>query len=397
VTTFGRPSLPHWPLDPAVTYLNHGTVGVTPLAVLAEQRRIRDDIERRPSQFLLRELSEIRFGTGYGDKPRLRRAADAVAGFLGAEGDDFVFVDNITTGANAALSSLPLAPGEEIAVLELGYGGIHAAARQAARRRGATVREIELPRPVRDPAEVVAAFTAALGDRTRIAVIDHVTSGSALVLPAAAMCAACRERGIIALVDGAHVPGAIALEVPAIGADVYVANLHKWGWTPRSLGFLWAAPGVRDSLHSTVVSWGLDRGLSAEFDWPGTRDPTAALAAPAAIALQREIGVERIRAWNHELAWSSARRLATRWQVPFETPESMIGTMATIPLPERLGSTADDAVALRDRLLHEHAIEVHLAAWKGRLQVRISAQIYNEPADYDRLAEAVEQELARSR
>lgn len=395
MTTFGHPSLPLWPLDPAVTYLNHGTVGVTPLAVLAEQRRIRDDIERRPSQFLLRELSEIRFGTGGGEKPRLRRAADAVAAFLGADGDDFVFVDNITAGANAALASLPLAPGDEIVVLELGYGGIHAAARHVARTRGAAVRAIALREPVRDPDQVVEEFAAALGERTRLAVIDHVTSGSALVLPIERLCAACRERGIITLVDGAHAPGAIALDLPSIGADVYVANLHKWGWTPRSLGFLWRSPQLHAELHAPVVSWGLDRGLSAEFDWPGTRDPTAALAAPAAIELQREIGVERIRAWNHELAWTSARRLAERWGVAFETPESMIGTMATIRLPERFGTTADDAVTLRDRLLYEHAIEVHLAAWKGRLQLRISAQIYNEPADYDRLGDAVDRELAR--
>lgn len=397
MTTFGHPSLPLWPLDPAVTYLNHGTVGVTPLAVLAEQRRIRDDLEHRPSQFLLRELSEIRFGTGGGEKPRLRRAADAVAAFLGADGDDFVFVDNVTAGANAALGSLPLAAGDEIVMLELGYGGIHAAARHAARRRGATLRLIELPDPVRDADEVVTAFAAALAPATKLAVIDHITSGSALVLPIERLCAACRERGITAVVDGAHAPGAIALDLPSIGADVYVANLHKWGWTPRSLGFLWRSPRLGAELHAPVVSWGLDRGLSAEFDWPGTRDPTAALAAPAAIELQRGIGVDRIRAWNHELAWTAARRLAERWSAPFETPESMIGTMATIRLPERLGATTDDAVALRDRLLYEHGIEVHLAAWKGRLQLRISAQIYNEPADYDRLGDAVDRELLRAR
>lgn len=397
MTTFGHPALPLWPLDPAVTYLNHGTVGVTPLSVLAEQRRIRDDLERRPSQFLLRELSEIRFGTGDGGKPLLRRAADAVAAYLGADGDDFVFVDNVTAGANAALDSLPLAPGDEIVALELGYGGIHAAARHAARRRGANLRLIELPEPVRDADEVVAAFAAALGPATKLAVIDHVTSGSALVLPVERLCAVCRERGITTLVDGAHAPGAIALDLPATGADVYVANLHKWGWTPRSLGFLWRLPRLAVELHPPVVSWGLGRGLAAEFDWPGTRDPTAALAAPAALELQRELGVERIRAWNHELAWTSARRLAERWDVPFETPESMVGTMATVPLPERLGTTADDAVALRDRLLFEHSIEIHLAARRGRLQLRLSAQIYNEPADYDRLAAAVDHELHRPR
>jgi len=389
MTRFGRSMLEHWLLDPAVTYLNHGTVGATPRRVLAAQQALRDEIERRPSQFLLRELTSVRVGGPRAEPPRMRAAAAEVAAFFGARGDDLVFVENITTGANAVLQSLPLAPGDEILVADLAYGGVVNAARYAARRAGAVVKTVEMPHPVRDPGEVADAFAAALTARTRLALVDHITAESALLLPLAEIARRCRARGVPVLADGAHAPGAIALDIPALGVDWYTGNLHKWAWTPRSAGILWVAPERQADLHPTVISWGLDQGMTAEFDLLGTRDPTTYLAAPAALAFLRELGLDAVRAYNHDLAWSGARRLAARWDTPFETPESMIGTMATVPLPESMGSTREDAAALRDQLLFEDAIEVQVHAWRGRLHVRISAQIYNDAADIERLAEAV--------
>lgn len=387
--TFGRPMLEHWLLDPSITYLNHGTVGAPPRRVLQAQQAIRDDIERQPSRYLLRELTGTRVGGPRSDRPRLRVAADAVAAFLGARGDDLAFVDNATTGANAVLRSLPLAAGDEILITDLGYGGVANAARYAARERRAVLRTVETPDPGGGPSAFVAAIEGALGGRTRLAIVDHVTAESALVLPVNEIAARCRARGVALLVDGAHAPGALALDIPALGADWYVGNLHKWAWTPRSSGILWAARERQAGLHSTVISWGLDQGLAAEFDQPGTRDPSPHLAAPAALDFMRELGVEAVREYNHALAWHGARRLAELWQVPFETPESMIGTMATVALPPALGATADEAARLRDRLLFENRIEVQLHAWRGGLWVRISAQIYNEMADVERLGAAV--------
>jgi isopenicillin-N epimerase len=220
-------------------------------------------------------------------------------------------------------------------------------------------------------------------------IVDHITANSALVLPVAAIAARCHERGALVLVDGAHAPGAIALDIPALGVDWYTGNLHKWAWTPRSSGILWAARERQAGLHSTVISWGLDQGLAGEFDLPGTRDPTPHLAAPAALDFMREVGVETVRRYNHELAWSGARRLADLWEVPFTVPESMIGTMATVPLPAELGATSDDAGVLRDQLLFEDRIEVQVHAWRGRLWTRISGQIYNEIGDVERLGAAI--------
>ena len=386
----------HWLLDAAVTYLNHGTVGATPRAVLAAQQALQVEIERRPAQFMLRELASVRVGMPRPEPPRMRVAAAVVAEFLGARAEDLVFVENTTTGVNAVLRSLPLAPGDEILMTDLTYGGVANAARFVARQTGAVARAVEMPDPACGPAAVVEAVAAGIGERTRLAIVDHITAESALLLPLAEIAARCRARGVPVLADGAHAPGAIAVDIPALGVDWYVGNLHKWAWAPRSSGILWAPAERHADLHPTVISWGLDQGLTAEFDMLGTRDPTQHLAAPAALALMRELGVDAVRSYNHDLVWRAAHRLAERWGVPFATPESMIGTMATLPLPQPLGSTREDAARLRDALLFEDAIEVQVHAWKGRLRVRVSAQIYNDIGDFDRLGAAIARRSGRA-
>jgi isopenicillin-N epimerase len=385
---FGRPYKERWALDPEVVYLNHGTVGAPPRAVLAEQQRWRDEIERQPSQFLLRELTEV--GLGWEHQPRLRRAADQVAAFFGAQGEDLMFVDNVTMAANAVVRSLPLAAGDEILVTNHGYGGVTNAARYAARLRGASVRNLDLPFPWAPPDHLVSEVTAALGERTRLAIVDHIAADSALIFPVREIVEACHARGVPVLIDGAHAPGAIALDIPAFDADFYMGNLHKWCWSPRSSGILWVHPTAREGLHSSITSWGLDLGLSQEFDLPGTRDPTPHLAAPAAIALMREWGVDDIREWNHHHAFGGARRLAERWGVPFDTPEAMVGTMAVVELPAVFGTTREEGLRLRSALLFEDSIEIPVIARAGRLWVRLATQVYNDFADIDRLGAAVE-------
>jgi isopenicillin-N epimerase len=380
--------LAEWALDPGITYLNHGTVGATPRRVLEVQQRIRDEIERQPSSFLLRELSAVAVGAPLGT-PRLRAAAGAVAAFLGARGEDLVFVDNATTGVNAVLGSLDLRAGDEILVTDLVYGSVALIAEFVARRTGAHVRTVPLPFPPESPRAVADAVAGALGPRTRVAVVEHVTSETALVLPVEEIAARCRAKGTALLVDGAHGPGALALDLPSIGADWYTGNLHKWAFTPRSSGILWAAPARQATLHPPVISWGLDQGFTTEFDCVGTRDPSPHLAAPAAIEFLTELGPGAVRAYNHALAWEAAGRLAARWGTRVPVPEEMAGTMVTVPLPARAGGTEEAARSLRDALLFEDRIEVQLHAWRGSLWVRISAQVYNEIADYERLAEAV--------
>jgi len=389
VTTFGRRMLEHWALDPSITYLNHGTVGAPPRRALAAQQAIRDEVERQPARFLLRELVGLRVGGSRDDEPRLRVAAAAVAPFLGVRVEDLVFVENATTGANAVLRSLALAPGDEILVTDHAYGAVANAAAFAAREKGAQVRRIDLPYPVPDPRVLVEAVVGGLGPRTRLLVVDHVTSESALVMPLAEIAERCRKAGVPVLVDGAHAPGAIALDIAALGVTWYTGNLHKWAYAPRSCAILWAAPEAQARLHPPVISWGLDQGYIAEFDWVGTRDPSPFLAAPEGLAFMRELGVEAVRAYNHGLAWEAGQLLTERWGTRLGVVESLIGTMVTVPLPEGLGATKEDAARLRDALLFEDRIEVQLHASRGRLWTRVSAQIYNDRDDIERLASAV--------
>jgi len=386
--TFGRTMLEHWALEPETLYLNHGTVGATPRRVLAAQQAIRDEMERQPARFLFRELTPIlRAPAGHG--PRLREAADAVAAFVGVRGSDLVFVDNATAGVNAVVQSLPLGAGDEILLTDHGYGSVATMAAFVARPRGAHVRTVPLPDAGLGPAAFVEAFDQALTARTRLAIVDHVVSANGLVLPVAAMVACARRRGVPVLVDGAHAPGSIALDVPALGADWYVANLHKWAFAPRGCGFLWAHADRQSDLRPPVLSWGLGRGFLEEFDLIATYDPSARLAAPAGIAFLRELGLDAVLGWNHSLAMRAAKLLSARWDVPFAADESMVGTMVAVQLPARAGSKPEDAMRLRDALLFEDRIEVHVQPWRDRVWLRVSAQVYNDLADIERLADAV--------
>jgi isopenicillin-N epimerase len=391
---FGRELLQEWLLDPSITYLNHPTVGATPRRVLNAQHAIQCEAERQPSRFQLRELTGIAIGHWRPEKPRLRQAAEVVAAFVHARGDDFVFVDNTTTGANAVLRSFPLAPGDEVLVSELSYGGVVNAAKFVARERGASVCTMPMPTSLTADA-LVDAFAAAVTPRTRLAIVEHIAPEAAIILPLADIAACLKQRGVAVLADGAHVPGAISLDVPAQGVDWYVANLHKWAFVPRSSGFLWASPERQAGLHPAVVSWGLDQGFTAEFDLPGTRDASAHLAAPAALDFMASYGVKEIFAHNHALAWNGSQMLAQHWGTAFDTPESLIGPMATVPLPDGLGTSRDDAGRLRDALLFEDRIEVPVLAWRNRLYVRVSAQIYNDMRDFERLAAAISARVRR--
>lgn len=389
---FGHAMKTLWPLDPSLTYLNHGTVGVVPRKVLAAQQAIRDQIERQPARFLLRELADTGEVT-MRMPPRMRTAAAAVATFVGADPADLAFVDNATTGCNAVLRSFPFGMGDEILVTNHGYGAVTNAARYVAEQSGATLRVIELPFPETTQAAVVRTIEGAIGKRTRLIVVDHVCSGSSLVLPVAEIAARCRARGVATLVDGAHAPGMLALDLPALDVDFYIANLHKWAMAPRSCGILWAAPERQAKLHPTVISWGYGRGMSAEFDLVGTRDPSPWLAAPDGIEFMQSLGVDAMRAWNHALAWQAAQALTWHWGTKVPAPETMYGSMVTIPLPERFGDTQVRAESLKSALLYEEGIEAQIHAFRGTIWLRVAAQVYNEMSDFEKLRDALDKRV----
>ena len=390
---YGRERLNDWMLTSDCVYLNHGTVGATPRRVIAEYRRIQDEIESQPAQFLLRELADV---DGQGDpaEPHMRVAARRIASHLRCSANQLGFVDNATTGVNAVVRSFTFRPGDEVVVTSLGYGAVNYAAKYAVERAGGTVREIQMPDPGSAPEDFTRALISGVGDSTVMAIIDHITSGSALVLPIAEMCRELRRAGVASLVDGAHAPGAIPLNVEEIGADWYTANLHKWAWAPRSCGVLWARHERLSDIHPVTISWGSGNGFEAEFDLLGTRDPAPYLTAPFAMDLWNEWGGQAIIEHNHSLAWEGAHYIADAIGSAVYAPRDMVGPMVAVPLPLRAGTTKAAGVALQRALLLEDHIECAVNLVHGQLYVRVSAQIYNDSSDFDKLADALKRRLA---
>jgi isopenicillin-N epimerase len=386
--TFGRALLPLWPLDPDAIYLNHGTVGVTPRCVLEAQQRLRDRIEQHPSRFLLREFWSFA-GSTRSEPILMRQAAAAVAAFVGANANDLVFVDNTTAGVNAVMQSLRLSGGDDVVISDQAYGGIVAPVRHWAARAGAAVRVAELPYPQFDAAAAVARIAEAMTLRTRLVIAEHIAAETALIHPIVEIVRACHDRGVPVLVDGADVPGQLELNVAAIGADFYVANLHKWAMAPRSAAFMVASPAFQQDLHPPVLSWGCGTGYTQEFDWVGTRDVTPWLAAPDGIRFVEDLDPAAWRRYTHGLAWTGARMLTERWGTTLDTPESSVASMVTVLTPERCGTTKADASRLRDHLLFEHNIEVQVHARMDRVWIRFCAQAYTDMSDVEKLGAAV--------
>ena len=346
--------------------------------MLEAAARWRTRLARQPTLFL------------HGEQPHLVRAAAGVlASRLGIPAETLAFVANATEAVNAVLRSRRFAPGDEILLLDQAYGAVRKTASYVATTAGARIVEVAIPFPRTDPDLLVRRITAAITARTRIAILDHVTSPSALVLPITDMVRLCRSRGVPVLVDGAHAPGQIALDLVAIGADWYAGNLHKWWFAPTGVGFLHARPEAQDGLHPTSISHGLGAGFVAEFDWTGTRDPAPVLAAPAAIAFADGIGGPSLLARNARLVREGASLIADRLGTDTAPPCLPGGAMALTRLPPAAGEpTVAGALGFRARLIRRR-LDTPVVALAGHLWLRSSAQAYNPIGDWDRAAHVV--------
>jgi isopenicillin-N epimerase len=375
-----------WCLDPSVAYLNHGSYGACPRAVLELQRSLQLEMEREPVDFLSRELPG-----------RLQSARAALARFLGAEAADLVFVPNATAGVNAVLRSLEFAPGDELLATSHTYAACRNTLDYVASRTGARVVTAPLPFPVRDDEGLIAAVMACVSPGTRLALLDHVTSPTAIVLPLARLVRELRSLGIETLVDGAHAPGMLPLALGELGAAYYTGNAHKWLCAPKGAAFLHVRRDRQRELHPTVVSHGYNAGLQAEFDWIGTFDPSAWLCVPAAIDYLGTLlpgGWPELMSTNRALALEARAHLCESLGIDPPCPESMIGSMASLILPRAASGAAasrleGDALAAWFR---ERGVETWLSRRPFNL-LRVSAQLYNSIAQVHRLAELTLQAL----
>ncbi len=371
-----------WRLDPEVLYLNHGSFGACPAAVLRAQSRLRARMEREPVDFLDGALAV-----------RLDAARRTLARFLGAEPADIVFVANATTAVNAVLRSMALEPGDELLLTNQTYGACRKSAEFVAARAGARVVTVPLPFPLAREDEVLDAVLAGVSPRTRLALLDHVTSPTALVLPIERLVSELGARGVDTLVDGAHAPGMVPLDLGRIGAAYYTGNAHKWLCAPKGAAFLHVRADRHARVHPTVISHGYGEGLHAEFDWTGTCDPTPWLSIPVVL---RHLGAALPGGWpelmerNHALALEARALLLDALDLAPPCPASMIGSMAAIVLPAP--SPGSPAEGLDCRGLHAwfraRGIETWLFPEPAPL-LRISAQLYNDLGQYRRLADAL--------
>jgi isopenicillin-N epimerase len=365
-------------LRPDVVFLNHGSFGARPLPVLEAAQRWQRELEAQPVEFLGRRLPDL-----------LREARRQVAHYVGAEPDNLVFVPNATHGMNIIARSLHWQPGDEILCTDHEYGAVERTWRFMCRHTGATLRIQPLGLPMTTPAALIDELWQGVREHTRLIVISHITSPTALLLPIAAICARAHAAGILVAVDGAHAPGQIDLNLELTRPDFYVGNLHKWLSAPVGAGFLYALPERQELLEPLVVSWGyesLHPGPSRfqdYFEWIGTDDPSAFLSAPAAIAFQDQYDWPTVRARCHALALHARREINRITGLADIAPDDWFVQMCAIALPPC------DSARLKARLYDEHHIEVPVIDWNDRQFVRVSIQAYNSPADVARLVEAL--------
>ena len=386
----------HWRLEPGLDFLNHGSFGACPREVLDVQTEFRARMERQLVQFLARDLEGL-----------LDTSRAALAAFINADADDLAFVPNATTGVNTIVRSLDFEPGDEIVTTTHGYNACLNALRWT-EKRGVRVVYAPVPWPITGPWQVIESVMLAVTPKTKLVLLDHVTSPTGVIFPVADLVRRLEERGIDTLIDGAHVPGMLPLDIKALGAAYYTGNCHKWLCTPKGSALLYVRRDRQDRIRPLAISHGANSARTdrsrfrLEFDWGGTDDPTPFLCIPAALRFLSGLfpgGIPALMDRNHGLAVAGRRTLLEALNVPAPAPEFMLGTLAAVPLPDwKQPDSAPTPFSwhpLQKALLEKHRIEVPIMTFPPpHILVRISAQAYNSEPQYARLAAALRAEFA---
>lgn len=365
-------------LDKDVVFLNHGSFGACPQPVFEVYQHWQRELERQPVEFLGRRADDL-----------LNAARKRLADNVGADVEDLIFVSNATAGLNIAIRSLPLQPGDEILTTDHEYGALNHTWEFVCKKTGARYVHHPVEVPVSSPEEMVESFWEAVTPRTKVIFISHITSPTALIFPVEEICRRARKAGILTMIDGAHVPGHIALNLTQLGADFYSGNCHKWLCAPKGSAFLHVRREHQPLIEPAVISWGWleESDFVTRNQWQGTRDLAAFLSVPAAIDFQAEHHWELVRSRCHGLALSTARQLCDL--TGLKGLGGHFGQMVAVPLPDC------DLAALKTRLYDEYRVEVPLIEWNDRKLIRVSFQAYNSAEDGIRLVEALEKCLPR--
>ncbi|MBI5630854.1 MAG: aminotransferase class V-fold PLP-dependent enzyme [Elusimicrobia bacterium] len=388
----------HWNLDPRISFLNHGSFGACPKPVLEAQSQLRARMEAEPVRFFMRELE------GLADAAR-----KVLADFVKADPKDLAFIPNASSGVSTVLRSLELKPGDELLTTNHAYNACRNAMDFTAKESGAKVVVAEVPFPIQGEGQVVETVLSGVTRRTRLALLDHVTSPTGLVFPAEELVKELSRRGIDAMIDGAHAPGMIPLDLRALGAAYYTGNCHKWLCAPKGAAFLHVRRDKQKDVHPLTLSHGMNSPRSdrsrfrLEFDWTGTADPTPYLCVPEAVRFMGSLvggGWAAVMRRNRKLALEGREILCRKLGVPPPCPDSMLGSMAALPLGPEPGH--DQRLCnplvknpLQESLFKRYRIEVPVWNWPAppdRL-FRVSAQLYNSPAQYEELGLALSQLL----
>ena len=381
---YGRGARPLWHLAPDAIFLNHGSFGACPREVLAEQDRLRLEMETQPDSFFRGHIMPTA-----GDTP-LRQAIAVLARFVGAREEDLALVENATSGVQAVVRSMRLAPGDEILITDHTYNAVRLIVEARCAETGARATVVRLPIPA-DQDAIVEAFRASMTPGVRLAIVDHITSPTALVLPVERIAAEARKVGARVLVDGAHAVGQLPLDLARLGVDWYVSNAHKWLFAPKGTAFLHAAPDAARLTLPPLVSHHVGLGFPRSFDWVGTRDYTAWLALPAALRFFESLDPPAARAYREQLVRHATRRMVAIGAHPV-ADDSLCGSMRSFALPQSRPAAQADAEMLMQRLWDRDRIQSMATAFGDALLVRISAQAYVDEADIDALAAALDRD-----
>jgi len=362
-------------LDPEILHLNHGAFGVAPVRVRRNAEAWRDRAERNPHRFNRVDLP-----------PLVAAAREQAAAFLRIDPSRAAWVRNVSEGVSAVLGSLELRPGDELVIGSHGYGAVAMALRHRGARTGARVVEAAFPVGADDDT-IISAYAAACSSRTRLVVVDRITSPTATVIPVTAVTAAIAGPGRSVLIDAAHAPGQLPDDIAASGADHWIGNLHKWAYAPRGSAILWSRPGA--DVTPTVLSWQLEDGYAAAFDYPGTWDYAGWLAAPDGLAYWAELGGWDAVAGLANLVTDGQKQVGDTLGVPLDRlPAVPAPTMRLVPLPDGV-LTSPEQVGPCYEALSRQRVEVAPIFFEGTGYLRIAAAPYNTPDDYDRLADTV--------